>query len=82
MNPTLDQTCALIWRNLPLWPSTFGPCSRCKTGSARGAGLCLDCATSDLGAIVGQEKASEYVLACQNVRRLEHEMQEAEKDDE
>lgn len=73
---TLEQIRFEIWRNLPLWPSTFGHCSRCETGSARGGGICLDCRMLELCGRVGLLMATEYVNACRTVRRLEREMEQ------
>jgi hypothetical protein len=62
-----------IWRNLPGWPTTFGPCSRkCGSGlNGRGGGPCLRCAADDLAALVGQEMAEKYVEAVRGIRDIE-----------
>ena len=49
-----------MWRNMPSTPSTFGACCRCKTKSARGSGLCFDCAAKELAELVGRKAAEEY----------------------
>ena len=57
-----------VRRNLPAWPSSFGPfaneCGRGKGG--RRSGICLDCAMDDLAILIGKEAA---VDGRQSIRR-------------
>ena len=43
--------------------TTMGPCAMKCGNSARGSGTCADCLAIDLGAIVGDGLALEYILA-------------------
>ena len=67
-----------MWRNMPSTPSTFGACCRCKTKSARGAGLCFDCARDELAELVGRKPAEEYAKAIARTRELENKMDDPE----
>ena len=67
-----------MWRNMPSTPSTFGPCSRCQTKSARGSGLCFDCALNELAELVGRKPAEEYAKAIARTRELENKMDDPE----
>jgi hypothetical protein len=62
-----------MWRNIPNFPTTCGPCCRCKIKSARGSGLCFDCAAKELARYVGEEKAAKYAELIKAVRELERE---------
>jgi len=71
----IRQAIHLIWRNLPGFPTTFGPCSRkCGAGSGRGGGPCLECAKKDLGKLVGADVAEQYVQSVRAVRDIESKM--------
>jgi hypothetical protein len=62
-----------MWRNQFHGVATCGPC---KTGcgkSARGSGLCFDCATKELARYVGGEKAAKYAELIKAIRELERE---------
>ena len=67
-----------MWRNMPSTPSTFGACCRCKTKSARGSGLCFDCAEKELAELVGRKAAEEYAKAIARIRELENKMDNPE----
>ncbi len=70
----IDQIITIIWRNLPLYPSTFGDCwMQCGNG-ARGGGLCMDCAQKDLAKLVGAKRAKQYVKLVKEIRYLEIDM--------
>jgi hypothetical protein len=73
----LNSVKDLIWRNLPAYPSTFGPCLRnCGSGQGgRGGGPCVECAELDLAEIVGDDLAGRYRDAIEDVRQLEKEME-------
>ena len=66
----------IIWRNLPGFPTTFGPCARnCGRGlGGRGGGPCICCAQDDITAMVGEELAGKYVSAVRGIRDLEDAM--------
>jgi hypothetical protein len=64
----------LIWRNLPTLPGTFAACSRGCGQSARGGGVCLNCAQADLAKLTNELLARQYVATVLNLRRLEREM--------
>ena len=53
----VDKLCSDIIYNYPAWPSTFSTCPHCKTGSARGNGLCALCLTVRLADKVGIQLA-------------------------
>jgi hypothetical protein len=72
---TLRKAQTLIWRNLPGFPSTFGPCARGCGCLGRGSGPCIDCAKDDLAALVGGEMAAKYVDAIRGIRELENAME-------
>jgi len=74
MNATLNQAKHLIWRNLPSGETTMGPCERACGQPARGSGICLACAQSDLAKLVGAELAAEYVEVIRNLRTIEERM--------
>ena len=63
----------IMWRNVPGdgVRTTNAPCERCHKGSARGGGLCFDCARTELGELVGKLTASQYADRIRKVRRLE-----------
>ena len=63
---------ALVWRNLPAFPSTFSQCE-CGRGHGRGGGPCIQCAEETLAGLVGQFEAWQYIEACHRVRALERE---------
>lgn len=62
-----DKLCSDIIYNYPAWPSTFSPCPNCKTGSARGSGLCADCLTERLADKAGRSLA---VMFHQSVKHM------------
>lgn len=50
-----------------LTDATFAACVRgCKNG-ARGGGICPACATEDLAELIGEDLASQYRAACENL---------------
>jgi len=59
----VEHLCYQIKRQYPLWPSTFGQCSReCGRGKmARGSGLCEDCLVDELSSLVGERLSKEYL---------------------
>lgn len=59
MSETLSPERAIdtMKRNKPTMPSTFGPCCRGCGRSARGCGMCFDCARDELAKCVGDEQA-------------------------
>lgn len=63
-----------IWRNLPRYPSTFGPCCRCGVGVGRGSGPCLACLQTELAGLVGAELAAQYVSVVGDLRSLERQI--------
>jgi hypothetical protein len=67
-----------MWRNMPSFPTTCGPCCRCRTKSARGSGLCFDCARNELAELVGRKPAEEYAKAIKKIRELENKMDDPE----
>ena len=67
-----------MWRNTPNFPTTCGPCCRCGIKSARGAGLCFDCALNELAELVGRKPAEEYAKAIKKIRELENKMDDPE----
>lgn len=73
----LNSAKDLIWRNLPEYPTTFGPRLRnCGSGQGgRGGGPCIECAELDLAEIVGVDLASRYRDAIADVRQFEKEME-------
>lgn len=70
----LDVIVHDIWRNLPIYPSTFGPCCRCEIGSGRGGGPCLDCLRAELAALAGEELATAYIALLARVRQMERDL--------
>lgn len=72
----LREAIHLVWRNLPGFPTTFGPCARnCGRGlGGRGSGPCVCCAQDDIAALVGEELAAKYIDAVRAVRDLEETM--------
>ena len=67
-----------MWRNIPNFPTTRGPCCRCGIKSARGSGLCFDCARDELAKLVGRKPAEEYAKAIKKIRELENKMDDPE----
>ena len=63
----------LVRRNLPAWPSTFGPCANeCGRGKGgRGRGPCLDCAMDELSLLIGKDAADSYEAEIRNKNRKE-----------
>ena len=72
--PEIREAIRLIWRNLPEFASTFSACARECGQSARGGGVCLNCAQADLAKLTNDLIASQYVATVLNLRRLESEM--------
>lgn len=72
----LREAIHIVWRNLPGFPTTFGPCARhCGRGiGGRGSGPCVVCAQDDLAALVGEELAAKYLDAVRAVRDIEETM--------
>jgi hypothetical protein len=61
-----------LWRGITDGIHTFNQCCRvdCEN-SARGGGVCVSCAETDLATVVGKEVAHKYVLAIRNIRKIE-----------
>lgn len=49
-----------------LLDATYAACSRCGRG-ARGGGICPDCATEELGELIGTDLARQFQTACKGV---------------
>ena len=65
----------ILWRGTSNGVHTMGPCCRdgCEN-SARGSGVCVACATVDLGKVVGEEIATDYLATIRLIRQLEGKM--------
>ena len=65
-----------MWRNVPGdgVRATNALCERCHKGSARGGGLCFECAGSELGMLVGDLAALKYAESIRKIRLLEESM--------
>jgi hypothetical protein len=72
---TIEEAITDIWRNLPVWPTTFGPCATddCH-GSGRGSGPCLKCSEKALAKFSSAADAAEFVSLAKKLRQLEHRM--------
>lgn len=68
----------VMWRNTPGdgVRATNAACERCRKGSARGGGLCFDCAKTEMGELVGRGMATGYAVAILKIRELEAGMDE------
>lgn len=60
----------LMHRNYPEYPSTFGSCSICHNGHARGAYLCDECIANKMTAIVGDDNSPLVDLMMNNYRKF------------
>lgn len=54
---------------------TFGLCSRCKTESARGAGICVECHTKDLSKLIGEELAQKFYKTTKEINTIVNDME-------
>lgn len=66
----------IMWRNVPgdgVQP-TNAACERCHKGSARGGGLCFDCAVDELSELVGSLLAVKYATSIRKIRQVEEVM--------
>lgn len=75
---TIRQIIYDLYRQFPDSVSTWGRCHRNCGGSARGSGVCRQCLTADLAALVGKELAEEYLAALENTSRLRNQILEKE----
>ena len=66
----------LVWRNLPLYESTFSACA-CGRANGRGGGRCLQCAQDELAKLVGADLAGQFVAAALVLRHIEKKMEAA-----
>lgn len=74
----INKAVDLVWRNLPMGPTTFGPCStKGCLGSGRGSGQCIKCAEKRLAELTRGDVARRYVEAVKAERRLKAELLEA-----
>lgn len=52
----------VLWRNLPIFPSTFGPCPAPGCGNlGRGGYICADCAERVLADITGDPDTAAFI---------------------
>lgn len=80
MKKSAANLMADIRHELPLSPSTYSACARCERGFARGGGVCITCCAQELGELVGQELANEYLVACGEERRAAKAVSDAEQE--
>lgn len=66
----------IMWRNVPGdgVRATNAACARCCKGSARGGGLCFECACYELGTLLGGSIALKYAESIRKIRLLEESM--------
>jgi len=55
---------------------TVGHCQVCKTGTARGAGICNKCRTEELAQLVGKEEANKFTRLTNEIEFIVDKMEE------
>lgn len=60
-----------MWYNASVGIHTYGPCMNGCGKSARGGGLCFDCATKELGELVGGSLAKIYAKLIKDAKQAE-----------
>ncbi len=71
---TAQDYIQIIEYNYHLHPTTWGKCMDNCGGSARGSGLCVECATDKLADIVGIELAMNFAKGVRELHRVKMEI--------